>query len=1033
MTGRRLAPLAALLGGLALPAAAQPPSRPPAQPPIPVADSARASRPSTEPTPAPGVSARSPLARQAAADSARRSAQDTLRPRTRADSVAADSAARADSVAQVQELVQWADGDSVLAALLARRGYAITRYQGERAVFLADSQAIQLSGAPAAVQQGGAVAVGANIVFNDSTNQLVVRGDSGQVIVLRDPSYGEDVIAEGEIRYDLTTRRGIVTNVSTKVVSGEAWYVSAQRAAINSARGPNDAVRFYGHDGEITSCDLTVPHYHFEARNLKVVRGSIMVARPAVLYIGNVPVVWLPFIFQDMREGRRSGLLSPRFGVAELIRNSPGYRRSVDNFGYYFAISDYMDASVWLDWRSSARQTDFDPGFLRYNGELQYTWTNRFLAGQLAAGYETYGDGRRNLTLRWGHTQQFSSRTSFRADVNYAQSTQLQRLTAIVPQAALATIASRLNYQTRRGPFSLNLGASQTQYTGQEKVDRTLPSLNINSEPISVGDWLTWTPALTVSNAQQLDYPLPSALGVRPRLDPATGRVVTDTARFDRRLTNATFNTPLEIFGFSLQNTITVIDEETDAPVRATIYRSRAPGDSAVRTFAREFRTAVNWNPSFGLPGILGGTWNITPSVSFENVAGGNFLVRSFLTGGDFVAQTKRPTFGVSATPTVYRLFGGFGPFEALRHSITPGLSFRYAPAADVSDRFLQAIGQNPGSFVGGLMQSSVGLSLSTVIEAKLRNARDSTPPGGAGAGAAADKLRLLALDFSSLSYDFVRADTLGRGLTSEALQIGARSDLLPGLNVNVGYSLFNGPSTDTLSTFRPFLTDVNASFSLSRESNILVLLNRIFGRAIPDRDATADRLEPTADDTLATRLGSIPVAGSRARTPMRAMLPGDGWQATFNYSLSRTRPDLLGTVVDYDPTTSCEAFRANPVQFDRCVELVLLDPPASPEVSSVGGVIVRSPARSSLSSSLQFPLTVNWAAGWTTSYDFQRAQFASHQVSLQRDLHDWRATFAFTQAPNGNFAFTFFIALKAQQDIKFDFNRQSYRGGAAR
>ena len=122
-----------------------------------------------------------------------------------------------------------------------------------------------------------------------------------------------------------------------------------------------------------------------------------MVARPAVLYIGNVPVVWLPFIFQDMREGRRSGLLSPRFGVAELIRNSPSYRRSVENLGWYFAGTDYIDASVWLDWRSSARQTEFDPGLVRYNGELQYKWTNRFLAGEVGAGYETYGDGRRNL------------------------------------------------------------------------------------------------------------------------------------------------------------------------------------------------------------------------------------------------------------------------------------------------------------------------------------------------------------------------------------------------------------------------------------------------------------------------------------------------------------------------------------------------------------------------------------------------------------------------------------------------------------
>jgi hypothetical protein len=50
--------------------------------------------------------------------------------------------------------------------------------------------------------------------------------------------------------------------------------------------------------------------------------------------------------------------------------------------------------------------------------------------------------------------------------------------------------------------------------------------------------------------------------------------------------------------------------------------------------------------------------------------------------------------------------------------------------------------------------------------------------------------------------------------------------------------------------------------------------------------------------------------------------------------------------------------------------------------------------------------------------------------VTLQRDLHDWRATFAFTQSPNGNFAFSFFIALKAEPDLKFDYNKATVHSG---
>jgi hypothetical protein len=63
----------------------------------------------------------------------------------------------------------------------------------------------------------------------------------------------------------------------------------------------------------------------------------------------------------------------------------------------------------------------------------------------------------------------------------------------------------------------------------------------------------------------------------------------------------------------------------------------------------------------------------------------------------------------------------------------------------------------------------------------------------------------------------------------------------------------------------------------------------------------------------------------------------------------------------------------------------------------------------------------------WTTNYDFVAGDFGMHTVSLRRELHDWDAIFAFTQSPNGNFAFNFFIALRAQPDLKFNYDRRSY------
>jgi len=75
----------------------------------------------------------------------------------------------------------------------------------------------------------------------------------------------------------------------------------------------------------------------------------------------------------------------------------------------------------------------------------------------------------------------------------------------------------------------------------------------------------------------------------------------------------------------------------------------------------------------------------------------------------------------------------------------------------------------------------------------------------------------------------------------------------------------------------------------------------------------------------------------------------------------------------------------------------------------------------------MAFSPTPNWSATWTTSYDFATRQFAQHFVHLNRDLHRWHASFAFSKSANGNFAFSFTIALTDQPDIKFDYDQRSY------
>jgi hypothetical protein len=85
------------------------------------------------------------------------------------------------------------------------------------------------------------------------------------------------------------------------------------------------------------------------------------------------------------------------------------------------------------------------------------------------------------------------------------------------------------------------------------------------------------------------------------------------------------------------------------------------------------------------------------------------------------------------------------------------------------------------------------------------------------------------------------------------------------------------------------------------------------------------------------------------------------------------------------------------------------------------------SGGRQQMSLNMGFSPTDNWQASWNTLYDFETKRFPQHFVRLERDLHRWHASFSFSRTAAGNFAFSFYVALLDQPDIKFDYDQQSY------
>jgi hypothetical protein len=951
---------------------------------------------------------------------------DSLRTARLADSLrragVADTAIMrilaADSVKSAGDSVTLAPPDSMMRALLARPGFEFTRYEGDSARFNSVTHNLVIFGVPSVVLYVDTKITGTSISFDDLRQRLTV---SGAPAIIDDPKRGEPVIAYDPITYDIASQRGTAGDVRTKAESGAIWCMTLGRTGfIRDSAGPV----LMGKDVSLSTDCNPNPHYHFEVGELKRVGSNTLVGSPAKLYIGEVPILWLPWFWQPAKRGRNSGLLTPRFGFAELVRNNSSYRRTVENVGFYWAPSDYYDGEFSLDWRSGARPRPNDAGFVRLNGDIRYVWRDKFISGGFGVSHTNQNDGGDNLQLDWNHKQDFSKKTNLTLNFQYVTNTQVLAQTAINPFIVIGSIVSQANYQTGFGPLRVSIGGTQRQYAGRESIERTLPTLNVSSAPIDIASWLTWTPSFNTSVQQSLHLDTPSDFAFRRFLTPEG---LLDSVRTNRSSRNSslTFGSPVKVGSFTISANVRMDDRENNFPEAKIVID---PVDTSLKrtvVYKRTYLTTLDWDVGVNLPSFFQGTWNLVPSVQLANVDPGAFLVRSERSGADFVGQSKRALYGLSSSPTLHHVYPGIGPFTAIRHSINPSISYRYSPEASVSNEFLAALGRVRPGYLGALAQNRISLSFSQVFEAKTK----------ADSGDGEKKIRLLSMNLSPIEYDFELAKATGRvGIATDQVSATMQSDLLPGFNFQVGYSLFDAPVISDTARFSPRATSLQATMNFGANGAKLGFLGRAFHWMTGERPVTAPRPDSVRAQTSGSIMGtpaSLPGfgRGRQFQPGLVDLQPGQPWQLSLSITSNHPRPPHGANVVDVDPTRNCQQFRdVNPAQFDICVrQSTPVNISLQNTQTTGGGIAYRIPPTTSVSANFGFSLTRYWTAQWNTMYDVEEGQFATQIISLQRELKDWRANFGFTQAANGNFAFTFVVALKPAPDLKLDYYRPGY------
>ena len=173
-------------------------------------------------------------------------------------------------------LVDWGVADSVTLDLLKRKGYNVVRYKAAVVEFASESRTIMLIGDKkelAAVERDPTQIVADTIAYTDTSTTLRAQGPK---ITMRDPSRGEDVVAHEWMNYDVELKQGTMRDVETAATSGQRWLVKAHRAAFATDSTATEGNVFYGRDGVITSCEDSIPHYDFVAKELDAQRLSCL-------------------------------------------------------------------------------------------------------------------------------------------------------------------------------------------------------------------------------------------------------------------------------------------------------------------------------------------------------------------------------------------------------------------------------------------------------------------------------------------------------------------------------------------------------------------------------------------------------------------------------------------------------------------------------------------------------------------------------------------------------------------------------------
>ncbi len=793
-----------------------------------------------------------------------------------------------------------------------------------------------------------------NVRATGTTDSTAEGGVKGKPVF----KMGSDTYDTDTIKFNFKSKKALINNV----------YTEQQDGFLTGAKSKRDSSGvIYLQHGRYTTCDDPHPDFYISLSRAKVRPGKDVVFGPAYLVVCDVPMpLAIPYGFFPFTKSYSSGFIMPTYGD----ENDRGFY--LRDGGYYFAINDKWDLKLLGEiytkgsWGISAA-SNYRKRY-KYSGSFFFSYQDTKTGDK---GMPDFAE-QESFKVQWSHRQDSKANpySSLSASVNFATSSyERNNLNSLYnPQTMTqSTRTSSVSWSTSFSSIGLSLSATAnlSQNMRDSSLAVTLPDLNISISRFypfrrkkMVGDekWyekiaLSYTGHISNSINTKEDKFMHSNL-IKDWRNAWQHQIPVSASftLFKYINVNPSFNFTDRMY----TNKVTKSwDAQKQVEVSDTTYG---------------FHNVYNWNMSVGMSTKLYGFW--TPN---------------------------RKIFG--------------DKIQAIRHVVTPTVSFSYAPDFGASrygfwdtyqktdaDGNVSLVSYSPYSNAlygvpGKGKTGSVSFTLGNNLEMKVKSDKDST---------GFKKISLIDAFDINMSYNM-------------AAKVRPWSDM----NINLRLKWWKNYTFNMNAVFATYAYELdeqgnpyvgthtewgkgrfgrfqgmsqNLSFTLTPEK-----LAKLFSGKKDDDDAKNSRKSDDDDEGMDTDIESnvdddLEKGKTGAKKSGKAKTDSDGYMA-FNIPWSLT----FGYGITMREDTRKEKFNTQSMRY----------PYKFTQTLNMSGNV---------------RISDGWNISFSSGYDFDNHKISMTTASLQRDLHCFNMSCSVVLAPYTSYNFTFRCNASTLTDaLKYD------------